>query len=102
MDLNKELEEFKKKITPTNTAKFVIGSVISVGATAAVMACMKSGLAGTKGITKLLIKLGIFVLACKVGDTAEEYFNDKFTEVQEAFKDAQKDVQEAVKEAEHV
>ena len=98
MDLNKELEELKKKITPMNTAKFVIGSVISVGATAAVMACMKSGLIGAKGVTKLLIKLGIFALACKAGDVAEDYFRKTFDEAEEAFKEAKDDIKEAAVE----
>ena len=90
LDLNKELEELKLKMTPLNTAKFIAGTVISLGATAAVFALMKGGLAGSKGVTKLLMKLGIFVLACKAGDVAEEYFKETFTEAQEAFSDAKK------------
>ena len=87
MDLTKELEELKLKMTPLNTAKFVAGTVISLGATAAVIAMMKSGLSGSKGVTKLLMKLGIFVLACKAGDVAESYFKETFDEAQGAIKD---------------
>ena len=99
MDLNKELEELKAKITPMNTTKFVAGTLISLGATAAVIACMKSGLAGSKGVTKLLMKLGIFVLACKAGDVAETYFKETFSETEEAIRDAQKDIKEATGDA---
>lgn len=87
MDITKELEELKTKMTPINTAKFVAGTVISLGATAAVIALMKSGLTGSKGVTKLLMKLGIFVLACKAGDVAEKYFKETFNEAQEALKE---------------
>lgn len=92
MDLNKELEQLKAKMTPMNTAKFIAGTVISLGATAAVIALMRTGLAGSKGVTKLLMKLGIFVLACKAGDVAENYFKETFTEAEEAFKEVQNDV----------
>lgn len=97
MDLNKELEELKAKATPANTAKFLIGTLISLGATSAVIALMKSGLAGSKGVTKLLMKLGIFVLACKAGDVAENYFKETFDGAADAFSDAQKEAKEAVK-----
>lgn len=99
MDLNKELSDLKAKITPLNTAKFIAGTVISLGATAAVFALMKTGLNGSKGVTRLLMKLGIFVLACKAGDVAETYFNETFTETQKAFTDAKKDIKEAAADA---
>ena len=91
MDLTKEINELKAKITPLNTAKFLAGTLISLGATAAVIALMKSGLAGSKGVTKLLMKLGIFALACKAGDVAESYFKETFDEAQSALKDMQKE-----------
>lgn len=96
MDLNKELEEIKAKITPMNTAKFVAGTLISLGATAAVIGFMKTGLTGSRGLTKLLMKLGIFVLACKAGDVAEGYFKDMVTEAEEAFKEGTKEATENV------
>jgi len=91
MDLNKELEELKAKITPMNTAKFLAGTVISLGAYAAIIAMMKTGLAGSKGVTKLLMKLGIFILACKAGDVAKDYFNDTFDDAQKAIKEMQEE-----------
>lgn len=91
MDLTKEINELKAKMTPINTAKFLAGTLISLGATAAVIALMKSGLAGSKGVTKLLMKLGIFALACKAGDVAENYFKETFDEAQNAFKETQKE-----------
>ena len=96
LSLNKELEDLKLKMTPLNTAKFVAGTVVSLGATAAVIALMKSGLGGSKGVTKLLMKLGIFVLACKAGDVAEDYFKDRFDEITDAFKEAQEETKEAL------
>lgn len=96
MDFNKELEELKAKMTPMNTAKFIAGTLVSLGATAAVIAVMKGGLASSKGITKLLMKLGIFVIACKAGDVAKDYFEKSVDEYVEEFKDAKETVKEAV------
>ena len=95
MNINKELADLKGKITPVNTAKFVCGTLVSLGATAAVIGIMKGGLAGSKGVTKLLMKLGIFVLACKAGDVAENYFKETFNEAQDAWKDTKKEIEEA-------
>ena len=96
LSLNKELEDLKLKMTPLNTAKFVVGTVASLGATAAVIALMKSGLGGSKGVTKLLMKLGIFVLACKAGDVAEDYFKEQFDKVTDAFKEAQEETKQVI------
>ncbi len=88
MDFEKEIASLKAKITPMNTAKFLMGTLISLGATAAVIGAMKSGLGGSKGVTKLLMKLGIFVLACKAGDSAEDYFRKTFEDTEKAFREA--------------
>ena len=87
MDLNKELEELKAKMTPMNTAKFLAGTVISLGAYAIVIATKKGGLVGSRGVTKLQMKLGIFVLACKAGDVAKDYFEKTFDDAQKAVKE---------------
>ena len=94
MDLNKELEELKAQMTPMNTIKFLGGTLVALGATAAVIGIMKGGLKGARGVTKLLMKLGIFVLACKAGDTAEDYFREKVTEFMEDSKEAKKEIKE--------
>lgn len=88
MNLEKEMEELKKQITPMNTAKFLTGTLISLGATAAVIGLMKGSLQGSRGITKLLMKLGIFVLACKAGDAAEKYFKDTVSDAEKSFREA--------------
>ena len=95
MDLNKELAELKAKITPMSTAKFLAGTVASLGATAAVIALMKSGLSGSRGITKLLMKLGIFVLACKAGEVAKDYLEEYVTEMEDAYHEMQNEAKEA-------
>lgn len=86
MDIEKELKDLKAKITPLNTIKFLTGTLISLGAAAAVIGMFKMPLAGSKGVTKLLMKLGIFALGCKIGDDAEKYFNAKFDECADALK----------------
>lgn len=95
MDLEKEFTELKSKITPLGTAKFIAGTLASLGATAAVIGLMRSPLQGSRGITKLLMKFGIFVLACKAGDVAEKYLKDTVEDAEKAFKEAKDEVQTA-------
>ena len=96
MDIEKELNALKAEITPMNTFKFITGTLISLGATAAVIGMMKNPLNGSRGVTKLLMKLGIFVLACKAGDAAEEYFKKTVAEAENAFKEAKDEMKEAM------
>lgn len=93
MDIEKELNELKAQITPMNTAKFLAGTVISLGATAAVIGILKGALPGSRGVTKLLMKLGIFVLACKAGDVAEDYFRKTTDEAEKAFREAKQEME---------
>ena len=55
MDLNKELEELKAKVTPVSTGKFIMGTLISLGTAAAVVGLFKNPIDGAKGLTKLMI-----------------------------------------------
>ena len=91
MNLEKELTELKEKVTPLKTAKFIFGTVISCGAMAAIVAALKNPIQSAKGITKLMMRLGVFVLGCKAGDVAEKYFNDTVDEVVNAYQDVQKE-----------
>ena len=95
MDLNKELEELKAKVTPLSTIKFLTGTLISLGAAAAVVGMFKAPVESSKGITKLMMKLGIFVLGCKAGDIAEKYFNDTVDETVRTFKETQEEMKTA-------
>ena len=99
MNIEQELEDLKAKITPMNTVKFIAGTLISFGATAAVIAALKNPLQGSRGITKLLMKLGIFVLACKAGDVAEQYFKETMDDAEKTFQEAEEEMKEAVKNA---
>ena len=87
MDFEKNLNELKANVTPKSTIKFITGTLIGLGATAAVIGMMKTPLIGSRGVTKLLMRLGIFVLACKAGDVAEDYFREKFDEYAENSKE---------------
>ena len=92
MDLNKELEELKSKVTPISTIKFVTGTIISLGTAAAVVCAFRNPIEGAKGLTKLMMKLGIFVLGCKAGDVAEKYFSDTVDETIKTFQEAKAEV----------
>lgn len=86
------MAELKKNATPLKAIKFITGTLISCGAMAAVAALLKGSLKGSKGVTKLLMRLGIFVLACKAGEVAEDYFSETFDETVEAFKETQEEL----------
>lgn len=91
MDIEKELAELKKKVTPINTAKFLVGTVISCGAMAAIVAALGGNIPKSKGLTKLMMKLGIFVLGCKAGSVAEEYFNESVDSVVKTINEAKEE-----------
>lgn len=95
MDLNKELQELKEKVTPLATTKFIMGTIISLGTAAAVVGLFKNPIESSKGLTKLMMKLGIFVLGCKAGDIAEKYFNETVDETIKSFKESQEELKTA-------
>ena len=92
MEELKELKDLKKALTPYKITKYCAGYVISVGAFLAIMAVLKRPMGASKGLIKLLTRLGIFVLACKAGDVAQKYFCDTADEI----KDSIKDIKEAI------
>lgn len=92
MDLNKELQELKESVTPLSTVKFITGTLISLGAAAAVVGLFKNPVESSKGLTKLMMKLGIFILGCKAGDIAEKYFNETVDETIKTFKETQEEM----------
>lgn len=91
IDIEKSIDELKAKATPLNATKYIVGTLISFGAMAAIVAALKNPVAGAKGITKWMMRLGIFVLGCKAGDVAEKYFHDTFDDVVSAYKEVQKE-----------
>lgn len=75
--INEEaLVEFKKKLTPINAGKAIFGTLVSIGAAAAVIAAFRNPLKASSGILKLLMAAGVFVLACKAGDIADEHLKE--------------------------
>ena len=91
MNIEKELMELKANVTPFKTIKFLAGTVISCGAMAAICAALKIPIQSSKGLTKLMMRLGIFILGCKAGDVAEEYFGQMIDKVMETFKEAKEE-----------
>lgn len=86
MDFNKELAELKENLSTINIMKFLAGTVVSCGAMAAIVAALRNPVLGAKGLTKLMMRLGVFVLGCKAGDVAEKYFSEKVDELIDTFK----------------
>ena len=87
MEELKELKELKKALTPYNITKYCAGYIISAGAFLAIVAILKRPMGASKGLIRLLTKLGIFILACKAGDVAQKYFCDTADEVRDSIKD---------------
>ena len=94
MSFETDLVELKKNMTPRKALQFVAGTIVSLGATAAVAAMLKSPVQSAKGITKWMMRLGIFVLGCKAGDVAEKYFNQTVDEMIEQVKEAQEEMKD--------
>lgn len=90
-DLEKDISELKAKVTPLNTAKFIIGTVISCGAMAAIVAALRLPIQNAKGLTKLMMRLGVFVLGCKAGSIAEEYFSETVDDMIERFNETKEE-----------
>lgn len=67
------LMELKSYLTPKKAIKAVLGTLVSLGATAAVIAMFRNPIKASKGIIKLLMVMGVFMLGCKAGDIAEEH-----------------------------
>jgi len=91
VNLEKELQELKTNVTPLQTAKFLVGTVISCGAMAAIVAALRNPIQGARGLTKLIMRLGVFVLGCKAGDIAENYFNATVDDVVKAYNEAKQE-----------
>ena len=89
MSFDTDLNAIKANITPVKTFKYVGGAIVSLGAMAAVAAVFKLPINASKGITKLMMKLGVFILACKAGDIAEQYFHETTDTVVDAIKPMQ-------------
>lgn len=93
-----ELTKTKDNITPIKTAKFIFGTLISCGAMAATVVVLSGPMRNCKGLTKLLMKLGIFVIGCKVGDMAEDYFNESVDKLIEEINKIIKETKEELKD----
>lgn len=97
MDTEKDfdlLKTLKGRLISPECARGLAGLLAGFGATAAVIALMKNPLGATKGLSKLLMKLGIFVLACKAGDMADDYLKTMIKEIEDAFKEGRQMVKE--------
>lgn len=94
MSFETDLEELKKEITPRKALQYAAGTFIAMGAAAAVVAVLKNPVSAAKGLTKWMMRLGIFVLGCKAGEVAETYFNKTVDDFAEQFNDIR---EEAVK-----
>lgn len=95
VEVNPEaLAELKAKLTPKNATKVIFGTLISLGAAAAVFAALRNPLKASKGIVKLLMLAGVLVLASKAGDIAQDHFEETVDDWSETISDIRKEMKE--------
>ena len=86
------LIELKKQFTAKKAIKTIFGTLVSIGAMAAVIAMFKNPIKASKGIIKLLMIAGVFMLADKAGDVAENHFDEKVDEWSDSAKEFMKEM----------
>ena len=88
LEVNQEaLAELKSKLTLKNATKVIFGTLISLGAAAAVLMALRNPLKASKGILRLLMIAGVIILADKAGDIAEDHFKEKIDDFAEIISD---------------
>ena len=87
------------------TVKLGVGLVFGFAADMAISALLKSHIPQTSGFTKVMVKLGVFAIAMKVGEDVENYIYKVADEAKETYieakEEAKKAVQEAIDEEQH-
>ncbi len=73
--------------------RMAAGMIVGIGADMAISALLGSHVPEGMGWRRMLRKLGIFVLAMKVGEDAEAYFNKVFDETRDALIEAHKEME---------
>ena len=76
--------------------KMAAGMIVGIGADMALSALLGTHVPEGVGWRKLMRRLGIFVLAMKAGEEAENYFNKVFEETRDALNDARKEMEKPV------
>lgn len=75
------------ELTLGSVLRFAVGTVISLGSAAAISYAFKDTIRSAKGIAKISMRLGIFVVGCKIGEDAETFFNKTVDETVETCKE---------------
>ena len=81
------------------TLKLGLGLVIGFAADMAVTALLRGHVPAGRGITKLMVKLGIFAIAMKVGEDVENHFYTMVDDAAACMKEAKEEAKKAVAEA---
>lgn len=76
--------------------KMAAGIIVGIGADMALSALLGAHVPECIGWKKALRRLGIFILAMKAGEDAENYFNQVFDETRDALSEARKEMQNPI------
>jgi hypothetical protein len=95
----KSLTSLKKADGIGETIKLGVGFAVGIAADVAITVLMKGHLPVTKGLTKWMVKLGIFAIGMKVGEDMETYFYKVCDDVKDTYNEAKEEAKKAVAEA---
>ena len=93
------LAQLKKADGVGETIKLGVGLVVGFAADMAVTALLKGHIPPSKGITRLMIKLGVFAIAMKVGEDVENYVYKVADDAKQTYAEAKEEARKAVQEA---
>jgi hypothetical protein len=99
MGMIKSLAKINKANGIGETIKFGVGMVVGISVDLALTALLKGHIPPGKGVTRWLIKLGIFGMAMKAGEDVENYFYKVVDDTKEAFNEAKEETRKALNEA---
>ena len=91
----------EKKLTTIEKVKLTAGFLIGIGADMTVAALIGRYLPNVSGWRKVMMRLGAFVIAMKIGEECEKYFCTVYEETATAIKEAHDEIK-AAEEAEGV
>lgn len=94
----KSFANLKKAEGFGETLKFGVGLAIGIAADMALTCILKTHIPAGKGVTKLMMRLGVFMLAMKAGDDVENYFYDVVDGTKNVYQEMKQEAMKAAKE----
>ncbi|MBO7452308.1 MAG: hypothetical protein J6U54_18420 [Clostridiales bacterium] len=91
-----KLIDLKNQNKPGDNVKLGVGLLAGFAADMVVAGLLKAHMPITKGVIKLLVTFGIFVIAMKAGEEVEEYVVRVWDDTRDSIKEAQEEARKEV------